>query len=179
MATINLKGHTFTSVLAKDSFDRRALQYKNKIISILGEMGIKDDDVEIDLEPVAIKNIPASATWYCEGYRMYYSYKSAKKYVDNLYVVFKVIELEVLDLLNERKTFEEFALEFTEEKDVEETRKEARETLGVSENTLDFEHIDKKYKELARKHHPDMQEGNAELFKRINNAHKTLKRELM
>ena len=38
--------------------------------------------------------------------------------------------------------------------------------------------IDVKYKELAKKHHPDMPSGNLEKFKEINNAHKTLKKEL-
>ena len=38
--------------------------------------------------------------------------------------------------------------------------------------------INKKYKELAKEHHPDMPGGNTEKFKAINHAHKTLKREL-
>ncbi len=178
MATIKIKGHEFKDVLAKDSFGRRALQYKNRIISTLKKIGLTDDDVILDLEPVAIKNVQASATWYCEGYRMYYSYKSAKKYVDNLYVVYKVIEFEVADLLEGRKTFEEFLLDFAEKDDVEHTRKEAREILGVEPDVIDMDIIDKKYKELAKLHHPDMDGGDTEMFKKINNAHKVLKREL-
>ena len=178
MAIITIKGHEFNAVLARDSFGRRALQYKNKIISALSKIGLISDDIIIDLEPVAIKNVPASATWYSEGYRMYYSYKSAKRYVDNLYVVYKVIELEVADLLAERKTFEEFLLDFVEKDDVEHMRKEAREILGVEPDVLDMDIIDKKYKDLAKKYHPDMDEGDAEMFKKINNAHKILKREL-
>ena len=179
MAIITIKGHEFNAVLARDSFGRRALQYKNKIISALVKIGLVNDDVIIDLEPVAIKNVQASATWYIEGYRMYYSYKSAKKYVDNLYIVYKVIELEVGDLLAEKKTFEEFLLEFTEKDDVEHMRKEARELLGVEHDVLDIAIIDKRYKELAKKYHPDMDGGDTEMFKKINNAHKILKRELM
>src|SRR3989338_3831171 len=178
METITIKGHEFRSITARDSFGRRALQYKNKIITILRKIGLVSDDVIIDLAPMAIKNVPASATWYCDGYRMYYSYKSAQKYVDNLYVVYKVIELEVADLLSGKKTFEDFLLEFTEKADVEHMRKEAREILGVAPDELDIKQIDKKYKELARKYHPDMDEGDTEMFKKINNAHKILKREL-
>lgn len=175
---IQIKGHEFNAVLAKDSFNRRALQYKNSIISVLGKLDVISDDIEIDIEPVAIKNVPASATWYMEGYRLYYSYKSAKKYVDNLYVVYKVIEAEVGDLLEGKKSFEDFLLEFAEKKDVEKTRKEARELLGIEHDAIDMDQIDKKYKELARRHHPDMPEGDTEMFKRINNAHKVLRREL-
>ncbi len=178
METLRIKGHEFKAVLAKDSFGRRALQYKNKIIHALSQIGITCDDIILDLEPFAIKNIPASATWYSEGYRMYYSYKSAKKYVDNLYVVCKVIELEVADLIAEKKTFEEFLRDFTEKDDVEQMRKEARELLGVEPDSIDMDLIDKKYKKLAKQHHPDMDGGDLEMFKRINNAHKILKREL-
>ncbi len=178
MVTINIKGHEFNAVIAKDSYDRRALQYKNNIIKVLSKIGLTDNDILIDIEPFAIRNVPASATWYADGYRMYYSYKSSNRYVDNLYIVYKVIEFEVEDLINKRKTFEEFLLDFTEKDDVEHMRKEAREILGVSEDVVDMKEIDKKYKELARKYHPDMPEGNTEMFKKINNAHKILKREL-
>lgn len=178
MTTITIKGHEFEAVLAHDSFGRRALQYKNKIINALSKIGLVADDTIIDLEPIAIKNTQASATWYTEGYRMYYSCQSAKRYVDNLYIVYKVIELEVADLLSERKTFDEFLSEFTEEEDVENMRKEARETLGVEPDVIDMDVIDKKYKDLAKKHHPDKDKGDIELFKKINNAHKILKREL-
>ena len=178
MTTLTIKGHEFEAVLARDSFSRRALQYKNKLVATLGKIGLVADDITIDLEPIAIKNAPASVTWYDEGYRMYYSYKSAKRYVDNLYVVYKVIALEVEDLLAERKTFEEFLLDFTEKKEVEQMRKEARELLGVEPEVTDLAIIDKKYKNLARKYHPDMGGGDTEMFKKINNAHKILKREL-
>src|SRR3989344_5886662 len=151
MTTIAVKGHTFTAVFAKDSYNRRALQYKNKIISILNKIGVMGDDVIIDLEP------------------------SAKKNVDNLSIVYKIIELEVADLLSGKKTFEEFLSEFTEPRNVEQMRKVAREILGVEENVLDMAHIDKKYKTLAKKYHPDMPDGDLEMFKKINNAHKLLK----
>ncbi len=178
MTTITIKGHTFPAVTARDSFGRRALQYKNNIISVFGKLGLTEDDIIIDLEPVAIKNVVASATWYCEGYRMYYSYTSAKRYVDNLYIVFKVIALEVDDLLHKKKTFEEFLSDFTEKEDVEHMRKEARETLGLAPDVHDMGVIEKQYKRLAKKYHPDVAGGDTEQFKKINNAHKILKRAL-
>jgi hypothetical protein len=178
MATISIKGHEISAVPTKDSFGRRALQYKNKIISALGKAGFIADDVIIDLEPVAIRNMPASVTWYGEGYRMYYDYKSANRYVDNLSIVSQVIEHEVNDLLSGKKHFGDFLREFTEEEDVEDMRKEARETLGVEHDVIDMDEIDRKYKQLAKQHHPDMPGGNMEIFKSINNAHKILRREL-
>ena len=178
MPLLTIKGHEFHAMLVRDSYSRRALQYKNNIIDALGTIGVPSDDIDLDIEPVAIKNVPASVTWYADGYRMYYSYKAAQRYVDNLYIVSKVIEFEVAHLLSGKKTFEEFLLEFAEKDDVEHTRKEAREILGVGEDALDMNLIDKKYKELAKKYHPDMPDGDTEMFKKINNAHKVLKREL-
>lgn len=175
---ITIKGHEFKEVLARDSYIRRSLQYKNNIMKTLSQIGVVSDDVDIELEPIAIKNLPASATWYIEGYRLYYSYKCAKKYVDNLYIVSKVIEFEVQDLIANKITFDEFLLEFIEKSDVENMRKEAREILGVAEDEMDLEIINKKYKELAKQYHPDMPNGDLEMFKKINNAHKILKREL-
>ncbi|MFH1182301.1 MAG: J domain-containing protein [Candidatus Woesearchaeota archaeon] len=178
MATITIKGHEISDLPTQDSFGRRALQYKNKIIYALSKAGFVADDVIIDLEPIAIRNVPASVTWYGEGYRMYYDYKSADRYVDNLSIISQVIEFEVDDLLSGKKTFGDFLGEFTEEEDVEDMRKEARETLGVEHDVLDMAEIDKKYKKLAKQHHPDMPGGNNEIFKSINNAHKILRREL-
>src|SRR3989338_3245097 len=95
MTVIKVKGYEFAVAATNDSFDRRALQYKNKIITAFGRIGLSEDDVEIKVKPVAFKSAPASASWYLNGNYVHYSYKSARKYVENLYVGLKVIELEV------------------------------------------------------------------------------------
>ncbi|MBI2662424.1 J domain-containing protein [Candidatus Woesearchaeota archaeon] len=130
------------------------------------------------MEAVAFKKAPASASWYIDGHNLYYSYNGANKFVDNLFVVSKIIQLEVESLINSEKSNEDFIRDFSEEHDVQERRKQAREILGVNYDSRDMELINKKYKDLAKEHHPDMPNGNLEKFKQINNAHKTLKREL-
>jgi len=178
MALITIKGHQFQAILARDGFARRAMLYKNNIVTALGKIGIPPDDVVLDLEPRMIQNLPASVTWYADGYRMYYSCKSAKKYVDNLYIISKLIEHEVADLLSGKKSFEDFITDFAEDKDVDHSRKAAREVLGLEEDVQDIAQIDNAYKVLAKRHHPDMESGDPELFKKINIAHKVLRREL-
>jgi hypothetical protein len=178
MAIINVKGYEFNAITIKDSYGRRAQQFKNNIITSLRALGLTEDDVEVELERVAIKRVPASATWYVEGMRLHYSYKACEKYVENLYVVSKIIEFEVNAILEDKKTIEQFITDFTEEEDIEEERKKARELLGVDEDSLDFEQMSKNYKKLAKELHPDMPTGNTEKFKAINRAHKMLKREL-
>ncbi|MCX6707282.1 MAG: J domain-containing protein [Candidatus Woesearchaeota archaeon] len=179
MARINIKGHEFEAVTARDSFSRRAVQYKNRIIASIGRLGLTIDDIDIELEPNVIKKAPASVSWYLDGHHLHYSHNSMNKYVDNLYVVFKVIDIKITDLIEERVTFEEFIREFSEDKDVAKKRKEARTTLGLGHEVDDMTVIDKAYKDLAKKHHPDAENGDTEKFKEINRAHKILKRELM
>ena len=178
MATIKAKGHEFNDYRVRDSFNRRAVQFRNNIIISLGKIGLTEDDIEVDLEPSAMKKAPASAAWYIDGHHLYYSYSASNKFVENLYAVSKVIELEVNSLLNKEKTRQEFISGFSEDKDIGDKRKKARQVLGVSEDTLDLSEINEKYKTLAKEHHPDMPTGDLEKFKEINHAHKTLKREL-
>lgn len=178
MAKLKIKGHEFDAVIARDSFSRRAVQYANKIIDTLRKIGLTEDDADIPLEAVAMKKAPASATWYFKGHHLHYSYAASGKFVDNLYAVFKVIELEVNMLLNGKRTINDFVLEFSEDKDVKKQRENARKILGVSNDTIDLELIDKKYKELAKQHHPDTPNGDTDKFKAINRAHKILRREL-
>ena len=178
MTLINIKGHEFASPIIRDSFDRRATQFKNKIISALRRIGLTEDDIEIDLEGGA-KNMPASASWYMGGNFLHYSYSSSSKYVENLGVVFKVVELEVDELIEGRKTLSDFIGEFSEEKDVLKLRKNARDVLGIPHDVLDMAQIDSRYKDLAKRYHPDMPEGDITKFKEINHAHKIIKRELL
>lgn len=178
MATITIKGYDLPLRPIRDSYDRRAVQFKNMIMETLRKIGLTEDDIDISLEFPAVKSAPASVSWYLDGHHLYYSYAIAKKYVENLYVVLKVVEFEVNALLAGQKTLEEFIRDFSEEHDVEEKRKEARAVLGVEHDVTDLAVIDATYKALAKKNHPDMPGGDTERFKEINRAHKILKREL-
>lgn len=178
MPNLKIKGYEFNAFIAKDSFDRRAILFRNNILESLGKLGLTEDDIDIKMEVVAFKRAQASASWYIDGHHLYYSYNGAAKFVDNLFVVSKIIQFEVEALLQDKKTSADFIRDFSEEHDVQDRRKQARELLGVDHDSRDLELINKKYKDLAKEHHPDMANGDLEKFKSINNAHKTLKREL-
>lgn len=177
MAIVKTKGYEFESFNVKGSSSRKAIQLRNNIFASLKRLDISEDDVEIELETVVIKKAKAAATWYLDGQRLYFSY-SGLTFIENLYIVSKVIEFEVQALLDKKKTVQDFITDFSEDKDIEEKRKEARKTLGLSEDTLDWDEIDKRYKLLAKEHHPDKEGGSTDKFKEINHAHKLLKREL-
>jgi len=172
-----VKGHEIKQPVIRDSYDRRAVLFMNNIFESLRKIGIHEDDMDVKLQRVARLQGPASASWYFDGRNMYFSYKSLSKYIENLFVVSKVIEFEVKSLLEGRISSEEFVQHFAEDRDIEKQRKEARSLLEVPKDCNDLELINKHYKLLAKKHHPDAG-GNMNLFKRINEAHKMLKREL-
>lgn len=178
MAKIKVRGEEFEISFAKDSFGRRAVQYRNKIIESIRKLGVSEDQVEINLEPLSIKKAEASVSWFFEDKHLFFSFQSMNRFIDNLYVVYAVVDAKIELLLDEKMEINEFFAYFAEEVDIKDARKEARETLGLHEDTKDIEVINKKYKELAKEHHPDTENGDIEKFKAINKAHKVLKREL-
>ncbi|MFA5125867.1 MAG: J domain-containing protein [archaeon] len=178
MEKLKIKGHDIPFASAKDSYNRRALQYKNRIINSLEKLGAQRDDVELELDGYCGREAKANVTWFFKGNRMYYEIASQKKYVDNLFVISKVIEKEVDLVLSEKKPLEEFIAEFREDEDVHDERAEAREFFGVEHDHKDINEINKRYKEMAKTLHPDMPTGDVEKFKKLNHHHKILKREL-
>jgi hypothetical protein len=175
---VKINGHEFKPIIVRDSYNRRALQYKNKIINNLKTFDLTEDDVDIHLERIAMRKAEASASWYMYDEHLFYSYNRSGKYVENLAMVAQVIEY-FLNLLNEKKmTKEEFLKMFVEDDDILEQRKEARDVLGVEEDSTDFETMHKNYKNLSKKHHPDMPTGDTERFKALNKAHKLMRKEL-
>ncbi len=178
MDTIKIKGHSIVFVPVKDNLNRRALQYKNKLISALEKIGVKRDDVELELNGFCGREDKGSVVWFFSGHRMYYEVASQKRFIDNIFLVSSVIEKEVELVLNDKKPLEEFIAEFAEDEDVHDERKEAREFFGLEHDHKDIHEINKRYKDLAKSLHPDTPTGNLEKFKELNRHHKILRREL-
>lgn len=175
---VRIRGKDYKINIVKDSSVRRARQYYNNIFESLRKIGLSSDYVDVTLENNPIKRIPASASWYIDGHHCHFSYSKMDKYVDNINVVSKVIELSVRELIEGQITVEEFVFGFREDKDFKEKRDEAREFFGLEKDHIDLEVINAKYKALARELHPDMPTGDIDKFKKLNEHHKTLKREL-
>jgi len=175
---VSIKGYDFKKVTIRDSYNRRALQCKNNLIGYLKNFGLSEDDIDIPLENNAMRKAQASASFYMLGEHLFFSYNGASKFVENLAMVEQVIT-HFINLLNDGQITEEnFLAEFKEDKDIIKQRKDAREVLGVEEGSIDFETMHKNYKKLSKAHHPDMPNGDTDTFKKINIAHKILKREL-
>jgi hypothetical protein len=175
---VRIKNHNISFIPTKDSFNRRALQYKNKLIKSLEKIGIKREDVELELDNNCGKREKAFVTWYFNGFKLYYEMSQKIRFVDNLFIVSRVIEEEVNLVLSDKKPIEEFISEFAEKDEVHDERKAAREFFGLTHDHKDINEINQKYKMLAKNLHPDTPTGDVEKFKELNNHHKILKREL-
>lgn len=175
---IKLKGHEIGPVAVRGASTRRAIQFQNNIIKVLKKIGVNENDIDIPLERLAMKKVKASATWWISDHRMHYSHNMQKNYVENLYVLSRVIEIEANRVLSGDITLSEFISEFKEDSDIYEKRQEAREFFGCDHDETDFTIINEKYKEMAKELHPDKPTGDTEKFKQLNIAHKILKREL-
>jgi len=88
---VSIKTHEINIPKITNAHNRRALKSKNDIITSLRLLGLTADDVEVEIVPIAIKRIQAKASWWIDGYRLYYSYKGGN-FAENLAVVAKVIE---------------------------------------------------------------------------------------
>lgn len=175
---VKIKGHEIGSVVVKGANNRRAIQFQNNIITALRKIGVTENDIDVPLERLPMKKVNASATWWLGDNRMHYVHNMQKNFVENLYVLSRVIEIEANRVLTEDITIADFILEFKEDKDVHKKRQEAREFFDCHPDETDFTIINEKYKLMARELHPDKPTGDLEKFKQLNVAHKTLKREL-
>lgn len=176
---VKIKGNEIAEPKITASFERKAIQIQNNIFDTLWKLGIDRDHADIPIERIAQKKAPASLSFYLEGRNLKYTYSLMPRFVENLYIIDKVLKIEVERLLSQEITFDQFAREFSEDDNHSEQLLEARKTLGVDPSERDFEVISKKYKDLARKHHPDMPDGDHKEFQKINAAHQLIKKELM
>lgn len=173
-----IKGHEITLPKIENSFGRRATQIENNIVLILRPLGVERRSIDIPMQVIAQRKFPACVSWYFEGRNLKYSYGLMSKFVENLAIIEKILKLEVARLLSKEILVDDFVREFTEDDDLIEQRTEARKTLCVKSDEMNIEIINKNYKLLAKKYHPDMSDGDHECFQRINAAHKLLKKEL-
>ena len=175
-----VKGHNIKAKVTKSAYDRKAVLFANNIIEELKKLNITRDDIEIKTNVIGNKNFPATIEFWSGGHYLRFSYSLTKRFIDNMYVIKELIRLEVQDVLSGKKTIEEFYHDFSEHGDRKKLTKEldqAKVTLGLKEDEDDLDVINNAYKKLARVHHPDIG-GDLEEFKKVNKAHKLIKKEM-
>jgi len=172
-----IRGKGVDIVPTRNTHNRRALLYQNKIRTVLKHLGCHPEDIEFSTEKLAMRKTEAWVNFYSEFEKCHISYNKLENYADNMQAIAKLLEQEEKEINESKDTKENFFERYEEQGDVIKERIEARETLGVAVDCMDWKVIDKAYKDLSRTAHPDMG-GSVEEFKKINLAHKTLKKEL-
>ena len=178
--TYSVKGHEIKVKITKSAYERKAVLFANNIIEELRKLNIPRDSVEIKTNIIGNKNYPATIEFWAQNHYLRFSFSMAKRFIDNLYVIQELIKIEVNDVLTGKKEFIEFLQTFSEDGNRKEISKDinnAKITLGISEDEKNIEVINKAYKDLAKKHHPDLA-GDLDEFKKINKAHKLIKKEM-
>ncbi len=178
MPEIKVRGDFYNISPTRDSFNRRAQQYANFVTQALRRIGAKDDYIEVSEERMAMKKAPAEVSWWLGDDHCNFKYDKMSKFVDNMLVLWKVLQRQIDAVESQSMSIEEFSNMFKEDDTVEDQRKEAREFFGLDEDHVDLESVSKQYKLLAKTLHPDMPTGDINKFKELNKHHKTLKREL-
>jgi len=88
---VNIKDHEFEQRTISNSHNRRALQYKNKILAHLKKFKLTEDDIDIPMEQATGKKEQALVSWYLWDKHLFFSYTGSSKFVDNLAMVEQVI----------------------------------------------------------------------------------------
>lgn len=181
MQTYTIKGHEIPLKVTKTGCNRKAVQLVNSIVTSLKQIGVVRDDIEVSIPPLANRQSPAVLEFWLNRYYCRCSYSKALRFIDNLYLITQLIEIEVQEVISGKKDIHEFYSMFNESKsDMKTLNKslhEAKALLGLEENEKNIEVINLAYKKLARKHHPDLG-GDVEEFQKINKAHKLILKEM-
>ena len=180
MDVVVVKGHEIKVKVTKAGYDRKVVLFVNTIVEELKKLGIPRDDIEIKVNVLGNKNIPATLEFWACGHYLRFSYSMTKRFIDNLYVIMELIKLEVNEVLTGKIEFVEFLHRFSEDgnrKEIANELKEAKNILGLNSTEADIKVINRAYRDLARNHHPDVG-GDLDEFKKINKAHKLIKKEM-
>lgn len=175
---LKIKGNEIKKPNFTSSFSRRSIKIQNNIFSTLKQLGVSRDYIEVSMQNMPQLKNKAFVKWWFEGRNLKYTYSLMNKFIDNLYVIDKILEIEINKLIENEITLDQFQREFSEDADLEKQLIKARKILNVAEDENDFEVIAKSYKTLARKYHPDMSSGDHVMFQKINAAHKLIQKEL-
>lgn len=147
---------------------------RTAILNWLGRIGITQEYITVEYRGT-LNGSWAEVSWEVNGKNHFYKCQSQKRPADNLAAVEQLVHQEVLFIERGIKTFaqvmNQFALPAPEDIEISFN---PRQILGVPENIDDLDYIKFKYREAAKKYHPD-KGGDPEEFKKIKKAYEMLK----
>ena len=117
---LKVKGYELEEPVFRDSFDRRAIKVQNNIFATLKQLNIDRDDAKVSMEKMARKKAKASVSFWFEGRNLKYTYHQMPRFIDNLYVVDKILEIYVNQLFEKEITLDQFHREFSDDDKIDE-----------------------------------------------------------
>ena len=169
MKIIKVKGYEINFIPTISAIDRKAVLYCNNIIEEIKKIGLNQDYVEFLKCENSHRIELCKFSIYYENHKLIFSHNSQRRYIDNLFILSKLVEKEIQALLNNQITKQNLIDKYTQEKLEDDFRNKAIEILDLKKNNFDKETLNKNYKELAKKFHPDKEGGSVDEFKKINN----------
>lgn len=153
---------------------------RKEIIKWLSRIGITEDYVNIEYNKYGYEEPFASISWVVNGKEYYYECKTQKTATKCLASIEQLVHYEVIFIERGIKSFAQVMNQFKLGYDPSgPTMKTPREILNIPAGVNDFEFVKFKYKELAKKYHPDNKEtGSENKFKELQEAYKSLENEL-
>lgn len=153
--------------------------YKRLIFNSLEKIGIEPK--YIDLQFGGCKGVTQSAwaelIWFVNGAEHKYRCDSQQCDVDNVASISQVIEQDIKSIRRGLKSFGQIMNQFQIEAPMGKREKTSREIIGVEESCSDIDYILFKYKQKAKKIHPD-KTGNKQEMQKLNDALAELDAEL-
>ena len=187
MTQIRVKRFDISFNEIRNGFDRKATLFCNNIIEEIKKIKLNRDFIKFPETHSAHRREFAKVILYYNHHKLIFTHNSQKRFVDNLFIVSKLIEFEIKELNEKNLTSEKFISKYQEEhveggkndkKAQNNLREESFKILNLEEQDFNLENLNNNYKKLARKHHPDLNGGDTTEFTKINKAHKLLKKEL-
>jgi len=176
MTKISVNGKEVNIRPTRSRFTKTAHMMKQEILSDFKRIGITEEYIDLTIVRNPLKrDEPAQIGWVVNGDDYYYRCTTQERYVDNLGVLGKVISQESYAIRNGLKTFgqvmRQFRLGYEEGG---EKIKSPHDVLGITNDIKDKEFITWKFKQLAKKLHPDTETGDKKKFQELKEAYEEL-----
>ena len=105
MNVFSVKGHEIKVKVTKAGYARKSVVFANNIVEELKKLNIIRDDIKIETNILGNKNLPATIEFWADGHYLRFSFSMTKRFIDNLYIIMKLVEIEVNEVLTKKKTY--------------------------------------------------------------------------
>lgn len=155
--------------------------YKNKIFDALNSIGVTKEyvDVEFGGGTGQLANSYAKVTWHINGKEYVFRSDAQRTEIDNLAAIAQVIDVDCRAIRRGIKDYVATMRQYDALPDYSDgpRKRHWSQVFDVPTSMKDLEYLNWKYKQLAKKLHPDSG-GSDEAFQELQEAWKEIQQEL-